>query len=147
MFRHILVPTDGSSLSQEAVGRAADLARETGARITLLHVRPQDPAVYLGVGAIGSPHLGQELQARLDQAARDSLATAQVRVQAAGVSCEPVLLQGQRPWEGIIQAAQERGCDLILMASHGRRGVDALLLGSETQKVLTHSRIPVLVYR
>jgi len=147
MFKHILVPTDGSALSQAAVARAASFAREAGARVTLFYAEPQAPGVYEGVGAISSPHLRQELKERLDQAAQAILDAAEARAAQAGVACERLVLQGHRPYELIIQAAQSRGCDLIFMASHGRRGVDALLLGSETNKVLTHSRIPVLVYR
>ncbi len=147
MFKHLLVPTDGSPLSQDAVARAVSFAREAGARITFFYAKPEAPAAYLGLGAISNPHLTQELHERLDRAAHDILATAQQLAQAAGVDCQQLALVGDRPYELIIQAAESSGCDLIFMASHGRRGVTALLLGSETQQVLTHSKIPVLVYR
>ena len=147
MFKHLLVPTDGSRLSQDCVARAVSFAREAGARITFFYAEPESPAAYLGLGAIGNPSLSQELHQRLDGAARDILAAAQQVAQAAAVESEPLALVGDRPHELIVRAAETQGCDLIFMASHGRRGVSALLLGSETQKVLTHSKIPVLVYR
>lgn len=147
MFKHILVPTDGSDLSQDTVARAVSYARESGARITLFYAKPESPAVYAGVGAIPSAHLMQEIEERLAGAARDILDAADQVARDAGVTCQRVVLVGSKPYELIIQAAESNGCDLIFMASHGRRGVSALLLGSETQKVLTHSRIPVLVYR
>jgi nucleotide-binding universal stress UspA family protein len=147
MFKHILVPTDGSPLSHDAVARAVAFAKEAGARITLLYVVPQAPAAYAGMGALSSAHLTQEVHARLDGAARDILEAAKQVARDAGVACDHLALVGNTPYALIIEAAQSRGCDLIFMASHGRRGIDALLLGSETQKVLTHSSIPVLVYR
>jgi len=147
MFKHILVPTDGSPLSQDAVARAVSFAKEAGARITLLYAEPQAPAAYAGMGALSSAHLTQDVHARLDGAARDILEAAEQVARDAGVACDHLALVGNKPYALIIEAAQSRGCDLIFMASHGRRGIDALLLGSETQKVLTHSRIPVLVYR
>ena len=147
MFKHLLVPTDGSPLSQDAVARAVSFAREAGARITFFYAEPEAPAAYLGLGAISNPHLSQALHERLDSAAREILNAARQVAQAAGVDCQLLALVGDRPYELIVQAAESSGCDLIFMASHGRRGVTALLLGSETQQVLTHSKIPVLVYR
>lgn len=147
MFKHLLVPTDGSALSQSAVVRAVSFAQEAGARITFFYAEPEAPAAYMGLGAIANPHLAQDLQARLDGAAQDILDAAVQQARAAGVDCQAQARTGNRPDELIIAAAQAHGCDLIFMASHGRRGVEALLLGSETQKVLTHSTVPVLVYR
>lgn len=147
MFKHILVPTDGSQLSQDTVVRAVSFAREAGARITFFYAEPGVPNAYLGLGAISNPHLTQEVHERLDGAAHDILEAAQKVALEAGVECKPLVLIGDRPAALIIQAAESNGCDLIFMASHGRRGVSALLLGSETNKVLTHSKIPVLVYR
>jgi nucleotide-binding universal stress UspA family protein len=147
MFKHILVPTDGSTLSQDTVVRAVVYARETGARLSFLYAAPESPTAYVGWGAISSPHIAQELQERLDSATKDILDAAEAVARDAGVDCQRVVLVGNKPYELIIQAAATHGCDLIFMASHGRRGVSALLLGSETQKVLTHSTIPVLVYR
>lgn len=147
MFKHILVPTDGSALSQDTVTRAVSFARESGARLTLFYAEPKAAAAYAGVGAISSVHLTQELHERLDGAAKEILDAAEKMAREAGVECHRVVLVGNKPYELIIQAAEANGCDLIFMASHGRRGVSALLLGSETNKVLTHSKIPVLVYR
>jgi nucleotide-binding universal stress UspA family protein len=147
MFKHILVPTDGSALSMNSVARAAAYAQETGARITLFYAQPEAPSVYAGLGAVSNTHLSQDLQTRLDEAATEILDAAEKVVHDAGASCQRVVRVGGKPYELIIAAADANGCDLIFMASHGRSGVSALLLGSETQKVLAHSTIPVLVYR
>jgi nucleotide-binding universal stress UspA family protein len=147
MFKHLLVPTDGSALSLATVARAVSFAKEAGARITLLYAEQSPPMAYPGVGAISSPHLERQAQDRMDIAAREILDQAQGVASEAGVEADTVILVGSHPYALIIQAAQSRDCDLIFMASHGRRGVSALLLGSETNKVLTHSKIPVLVYR
>ncbi|KAF7598798.1 MAG: sulfate transporter [Candidatus Dactylopiibacterium carminicum] len=147
MFQHLLVPTDGSPLSQEAVARAASFAREAGARVTLFYASPDSPAAYDGVGAISDAHITQTVRDQLASASQEILDAAEACMREAGVPCERLALKGNKPWELIIKAASQRSCDLIFMASHGRRGVSALLLGSETQKVLTHSKIPVLVFR
>jgi nucleotide-binding universal stress UspA family protein len=147
MFKHILVPTDGSPLSMDAVVRAVSFAKESGARITFFYAQPDVTSPYDGMGAISSSHITQELRERIAGAAREVLDAAEKVARQAGLACQRVLLVGSRPYELIIRAAEASGCDLIFMASHGRRGVSALLLGSETSKVLTHSKIPVLVYR
>lgn len=147
MFKHILVPTDGSELSLQAVARAVSFAKEAGARVSLFYAQPLPPPAYEGLGAISSSDLTQMLHERMDGAAQDILDTAEKVASDAGVQALRVVLVGKHPYELIIQAAEIQGCDLIFMASHGRSGVEALLLGSETNKVLTHSRIPVLVYR
>ena len=147
MFQHLLVPTDGSALSQGTVARAASFAREAGARITLFYACPEPGAAYEGLGAISSSHLSQDVHQQLAEASQEILDAAEACLRQADVACERLVLHGNKPWELIIQAAVQQECDLIFMASHGRRGVSALLLGSETQKVLTHSKIPVLVYR
>ncbi|WP_374255507.1 universal stress protein [Aquabacterium sp.] len=147
MFKHILVPTDGSDLSQATVACAVSFAKEAGARVTLFYAEAPTPSFYAGLGAIADPHVMQEARERLDGAAQQVLDAASQIAQAAGVPYERLVLEGHKPYALIIQAAEQQGCDLIFMASHGRRGMDALLLGSETNKVLTHSKIPVLVYR
>ena len=147
MFKHILVPTDGSHLSQSTVARAVSYAKETGARITLFYAEPDAPASFDGMGGISGPQFAQEVNDCLDEAANDILEEAEKMARDAGVDANKVVLIGNRPHELIIQAAESNDCDLIFMASHGRRGVSALLLGSETNKVLTHSMIPVLVFR
>lgn len=147
MFKRLLVPTDGSTLSQDTVARAVSFAQEAGAHLVFFYAEPEAPAAYLGLGAISGNHMSQDVQERLDGAAREILEAAAAVASQAGVSFEKVVKVGNRPSELIIDAAQVHDCDLIFMASHGRRGVSALLLGSETHKVLTHSTIPVLVYR
>ena len=147
MFKRLLVPTDGSALSQAAVARAVSFAKEARARITLFYAEPEAPAIYDGVGAISDSHVARAIHERLDEAAKEILDEAEAVARGAGIECQRVVLVGDKPYELIIQAAEANGCDLIFMASHGRRGVNALLMGSETNKVLTHSKIPVLVYR
>ena len=147
MFKHILVPTDGSTLSQDTVARAVSFASDADARITFFYAEPQAPAIYAGTGAISNPHIEQTMHERLDSAAKEVLdAAVQIAVDA-GVAHQRCVLVSSKPFEAIIQAAEQNACDLIFMASHGRTGMSALLLGSETHKVLTHSKIPVLVYR
>lgn len=147
MFRHILVPTDGSQLSTDAVIRAVSFAREAGARITFFCAVQPWPKMYYGEGAIFDPHLPANFRETMQGAAREILEGAEQLAKEAGVECGALALVSEEPYEAIIEAAQRNGCDLIFMASHGRRGVKALVLGSETQKVLTHSCIPVLVHR
>lgn len=147
MFRKILVPTDGSELSQSCIEKTVSYAAETGARIVFLCVRPQTPMPYLGLGAIADSHIMQEAGERLQVLADENLAAAMAVAQAANVEAEAISMCGDHPWELIIQVAQAQQCDAVFMASHGRRGVSSVLLGSETQKVLTHCDIPVLVYR
>lgn len=147
MFKHLLVPTDGSPLSQEAVTRAISFSKEAGARITFLCAEHPFPAIYYGEGAIFDPHAPAKFHETEDGAAHVVLDAAEKLAQEAGVDCTKVALISEEPYESIIEAANHNDCDLIFMASHGRRGLKALLLGSETQKVLTHSTIPVLVHR
>ena len=147
MFKHILVPADGSDLSLRTVARAASFAKEAGARVSLFYAQPLPPPAYEGIGAISSSDLTQMLHERLDGAAKEILDAAEKVARDAGVAAHRLVLVGKHPFELIIQAAEMQGCDLIFMASHGRGGVGALLLGSETNKVLTHTNIPVLVYR
>ena len=148
MFKHILVPTDGSPLSQQTVLAAVSFAKEVGARITFFCAAQANPAIYFGVGAaVFDEQAPGRLREMAREAAQKIVEDAQRQAEAAGMESEVFTLFSDTPYEGIIEAARQKGCDLIIMASHGRRGVDALLLGSETQKVLTHSRIPVLVHR
>lgn len=149
MFKHILVPTDGSPLSQEAVTRAISFSKEAGARITFLcaeHPFPF-PAMYYGEGAIFDSHAPAKFHEMEDSGAHVILDAAEKLAREAGVDCSKVALISEEPYESIIEAANRNGCDLIFMASHGKHGIKALLLGSETQKVLTHSTIPVLIHR
>jgi len=147
MFKHILVPTDGSELSQDMAKRAVEFARETGAAITAFFSKPEYPMTYFGEGALIDPTTPEKFSEMAEQQAKTVLDFVLVECAAAGVPCKAISTTSDVPYEAIIQTAEERGCDLIFMASHGRRGISGLLLGSETNKVLTHSRIPVLVYR
>jgi nucleotide-binding universal stress UspA family protein len=145
MFKHILLPTDGSPLSDIAIERGIGLAKTLDARVTGLHVI--EPFQLFSVGAeMASDTPEQYEKESLVRAQRylDGIASA---AKQAGVSCDGITEKSSHPFEAIIAAAEKRGCDLIVMASHGRRGIRGLLLGSETAKVLTHSKIPVLVLR
>lgn len=144
MFKKILVPTDGSELSNKAVQAAIGFARDTGA--TIIGLTVVDPYPYSGLAEY-RPESYNDYHNRMLKEAETRLETLAKNAKAAEVAVETVTQENAQPWEGIIRTAQEKGCDLIVMASHGRRGVQALLLGSETQKVLTQSKIPVLVYR
>lgn len=147
MFKHLLVPTDGSELSQRAVAQAVALAGELGARITFFTAFQPYPRTFGDMGAVFGLSALALYSEDVQQAAAQRLAEARRIADDAGVACEVLQLNFDEPYAGIIEAARLQGCDLILMASHGRRGLDALLLGSETHKVLTHSAIPVLVAR
>jgi nucleotide-binding universal stress UspA family protein len=145
MFKHILLPTDGSPLSEVAIRQGIQFAKSIGAKVTGLCAMPKEHAFSCDMGI---PAEVLELVAKQCRAQADaSLAVIDKAAKEAGVSCGLVYETNDCPHEAIIQVADQRGCDLIMMASHGRRGVAALLIGSETQKVLTHSKIPVLVYR
>ena len=147
MFKHILVPTDGSALSGDTVKKAVDFARETGAKITFFYAKPDYPVAFYGEGALIDPTTPEKFAEMTEKQAGEILAAAQDLASAAGVACAVSSAVSDVPYDAIINAATENGCDLIFMASHGRRGLSGLLLGSETQKVLTHSKIPVLIYR
>lgn len=147
MFKHLLVPTDGSQLSQEAVSRAISFAREAGARITFVCAEHPFPVMYCAEGAIFDTHAPARFHEMEDSAAHKILDAAEQLALSAGVECDTLALLSEDPYEAIIEGAARNNCDLIFMASHGRRGFKSLLLGSETRKVLTHSTIPVLVHR
>mgnify|MGYP000878550799 CR=1 FL=1 len=147
MFKHILVPTDGSELSQDTVRRAISFAKETGARITAFYAKPEYPVTYYGEGALIDPTTPEKFAELADQQAKQVLGFVEKLCSDAGVPCTGLAATSDVPYEAIIDAANSAGCDLIFMASHGRKGITGLLLGSETNKVLTHSKIPVLVYR
>ena len=147
-YRHILACTDGSPRARKAVAAAAQLAGLRDAKLTVLFVIP--PYVLPEYGEAAqyvpgvTPHLYKQ---RADALAKKVLAPAARLAQKSGVDCETLAVNAAQAWSGILHAAHKKKCDLIVMASHGRRGVARALLGSETQKVLTHSRIPVLVVR
>ena len=145
MYKSILVPTDGTEFCQRAIKQAVSLAKLTGAKIMGVTVtfplHTATPSVLIPDNLKGIIHDETVKEANAKLAAVESAA------KAAGVAVETVRKSNDHPWQGIIEVAQEKGCDLIVMASHGRRGVSAMVLGSETQKVLTHSKVPVLVVR
>lgn len=147
MFKHILVPTDGSPLSDTAVTRAIAFASEIAARLTFFYSQPDFPMPIYGEGALIDPTTPEQFAQSAGQEARRILERAKAEAESAGVSADTDSQISETPYEAIIAAADRHGCDLIFMASHGRRGIAGLLLGSETQKVLTHSKTPVLVYR
>jgi len=147
MFKQILVPTDGSELSRETARRAVSFAREAGARITAFYAKPEYPVSYYGEGALIDPTTPEKFAELAERQATETLDFVVQLCESAGVPVDRLSMTSDIPYQAIIDAATEAGCDLIFMASHGRRGFSALLLGSETNKVLTHSKIPVLVYR
>jgi len=144
MFKKILLPTDGSELSAKAVQGAIEMARALGA--TVVGMTVVEPYSYSTLSEY-RPETLEAFEARNAQAAEERLAPVVQAAKNAGVPCETMTVKSFSPYEAIIDTARKSGCDVIFMASHGRRGLSAVLLGSETQKVLTHSTIPVLVYR
>ncbi|MDP1527363.1 MAG: universal stress protein [Rhodocyclaceae bacterium] len=147
MFKHILVPTDGSALSTDTVKKAIEFAREAGARITFFYAKPEYPVSFYGEGALIDPTTPEKFAELAEEQAQTLLASAESQAKSREVPCASVAITSDVPYEAIIAATEQAGCDMIFMASHGRRGISGLLLGSETQKVLTHSTVPVLVYR
>ena len=147
MFKHILVPTDGSALSESAVSRAVTFARASGARITFFYAQPDFPMPIYGEGALIDPTTPEQFAKSAAAEAQSILAKAKSIADADGVVAATDTVVNEVPYQAVIDAADRHGCDLIFMASHGRRGIAGFLLGSETQKVLTHSKTPVLVYR
>lgn len=147
MFKHLLVPTDGTDLSTRTVERAITFAKESGASITFFYARQAYPLPMYGEGALLVPVSPDQFADATRSEADRILDDAKGRAEVAGVPADTESTVSDLPYEGIIEAARTRACDLIFMASHGRKGVAGFLLGSETQKVLTHTDIPVLVFR
>jgi nucleotide-binding universal stress UspA family protein len=144
VFKKILVPTDGTELSLKAVDGAVQMARQLGAKI--VGVTAVEPYSYSTLSEY-RPESFEDYEARMEKGAKERLEKLESVAKAANVAVETVIAKSFSPYEAIIETAKQRGCDAIFMASHGRRGLNAVLLGSETQKVLTHSNIPVMVYR
>jgi nucleotide-binding universal stress UspA family protein len=149
MFKHILAPHDGSELSDQTLDRAIALAQTTGARLTVFNATAEAPFPVTNFGEEGryDPDRARRFSVEADAHGQGIVTAAVERARAAGVAADFVLKTSDTPHRAIIDTAEELGCDVIVMASHGRRGINALLLGSETNKVLTHCRIPVLVCR
>ncbi len=147
MFKHFLIPTDGSQLSLQAAKHAVALAKEVGAKVTFFFAKPDYPVAFYGEGALIDPTTPEKFGEMADRQAREILTQVEAVAREAAVEFSSASEVSDLPYEAIINAANLANCDLIFMASHGRRGIGGFLLGSETQKVLTHSRTPVLVYR
>jgi nucleotide-binding universal stress UspA family protein len=146
MYKKILLPTDGSALCDSAAQKGIEFARFAGASIVAFHAIPATSyLIYTEAGP--SDILAEQFERDAKLRGKRLIETLENHAREAGVPCESVLLTNDHPWEGIIEAAATKGCDLIFMASHGRRGLTAMLLGSETSRVLTHTKIPVMVYR
>jgi nucleotide-binding universal stress UspA family protein len=147
MFKHIMIPTDGSELSDKAIDAGVAFAQEVNARVTGFTAVPEYkvPSEIELMSRHGVSLEQYERQARVQ--AETALQKIADRARAAGVAYDAEFVQSDIPHEAIVRAALQRGCDLIFMASHGRRGISALIHGSQTQGVLTHSTIPTLVYR
>jgi len=144
MFKHILVPVDGSATAQRAVETAAGLARAFGSAVTVIYVI--DPYPYTGLGSDFA--YGQaEYLAAANAEAQEATQAARHTLAAAGVPVNTAVIEAHAVWRGIIDTASERGVDLIVMGSHGRRGLEKMVLGSVAQRVLTHAQLPVFVVR
>ena len=144
MFQHLLVPTDGSAASESAARQAVALAARLGARLTALTVKPSFHVFTL------RPELLEDTRGGswdVDLHARNNLASVERLATAAKVPFEGIAVQGDHPWKVILETARERGCDAIAMASHGRSGLDRLIVGSQTQRVTAHATLPVIVFR
>ncbi|MBK7061634.1 MAG: universal stress protein [Rubrivivax sp.] len=144
MYKRILVPTDGSDITAKAVQTSIGLAKLTGAELFAIGVK--EPFPYSAISEM-QPVPPQEFYDAQERIAAGNVRTVIDAATAAGLKCQGHTVEALHAWEAILDHAKTQGCDLVVMASHGRRGVSALLLGSETQKVLTHSTLPVLVVR
>ena len=145
MYTNILIPTDGSELAGKAVQHGITLARGIGAKITVLTVLTPFHTFTTDTQMIEDTPA--EYKVRMQEHAEKTLGAVARAAQAVGVVCEMVHAEHEHPYQAIIDTAASKGCDLIVMASHGRHGISAIVLGSETVKVLTHSKTPVLVHR
>ncbi len=147
MFTNLLVPTDGSKLSDKAVAQAIELAQALKAKITIFHASPDYPMPIYAEGVSVEMISRREYSKRAKEESQKVLERITAKAKAAGVECASVHAIAAAPWEAILACAKKAKCDGIVMASHGRKGLAGLLLGSETTKVLTHSKLPVLVVR
>ena len=147
MYKHLLVATDGSKLSGKAVAQAIGLAQALSAKLTAFYASPDYPMPAFTDGVVYDPISRKDYAAMAAKEADRILAPVKTKAEAGGIECATMHAIAAVPWEAILAAAKKAKCDAIVMASHGRRGITAILLGSETQKVLTHSKLPVLVVR
>ncbi|MBR7652194.1 universal stress protein [Ochrobactrum oryzae] len=149
MYKNILIATDGSELAEKGVDQGIALAKETGAKVTFVSVTELLPSYGIVVAAewASSPSAFQEYRAAITKAATEILSKAKAKATEIGVSVEAVHVENQSPAQGIVEAANAKNVDLIVIASHGRRGVNKLLLGSQAAEVLSLSTVPVLVIK
>jgi nucleotide-binding universal stress UspA family protein len=145
MFKLILLPIDGSAMSEMASQKCITLAKEVDAQVIGIYVIPEFHVFSYAPGIVTDT--SEQYQKDSQTYAKQVLAKIQDAANQVGVACTTLSMVNDHPYEAIVKVAKDKGCDLICMASHGRKGVKGLLLGSETQKVLTHTDIPVLVYR
>ena len=146
MYRHILIPTDGSELAEHAVTNGLALAKSLGAKVSVIIV--EEPFNWLSVSETQAERALGELAKHAEQIKKHAtsvLNRAANAAKQAGVPCDTIQVENEQPYQAIIAAAKDKGCDLIVMASHGRSGLSGVLLGSVTNKVLTHTKTPVLV--
>jgi len=146
MFKHILIPTDGSERSERGLALGVNLAKIHGARVTVIHVVPDFHLMIAYEGAF-DPATEEKIEREALVKAEGYLATAKKVADDAGVPCETLRATSDHPYDEIVKTSEQRGCDLIVMTSHGRRSIMSILLGSETRKVLSHASVPVLVVR
>jgi len=144
MFKHILVPVDGSETAQKAVEKAAGLARAFGSAVTVIYVI--DPYPFTGLGSDFAYGQAEYLSAATAEA-EQAIQAAKQTLQQAGVALQAKVVEEHAPWRGILDAAKAAGADLIVMGSHGRHGLEKIVLGSVAQRVLSHAHLPVFVVR
>lgn len=145
MLKTVLIPTDGTELSAKAAAYGVEIAKQLGARVVAVTVTTPAEDILIGEGAVLTNPAAYEQRAIATAAS--TLGVVAGLAKAAGIACETVHARVDQPWKGILDTAAAKGADLIVIASHGRRGLSALMIGSETQKVVNHSKIPVLIYR
>ena len=146
MFKHILMPTDGTEHSERAIERGIELAKLCGARVTGIHVMP-DYRMLIASGDMESPGIDENMDEQARAQAARFLAFVQRTAEAAGVPCDTLMAKGQHPYDAIVDAANERGCDLIVMTARHRKGLVSMIMGSEASRVLHRASIPVLTFR
>ena len=147
MFKHILIPTDGSPVSAKAIKAGIALARESGARVTGYCAVDPVPARLYGEGYVADRRSVEEFERRSREYAKKQVAAIERAARKAGVAFQPLVEEARTPYFGIVEAAKKRDCDLIFMSSHGRTGLMRIALGSVADKVMTLSKVPVMVYR
>ncbi|HLB15956.1 MAG TPA: universal stress protein [Burkholderiales bacterium] len=146
MFKHLLIPTDGSTLSRKAVKAGISFAKTIGAKVTAYYALEMVQPYIVADGAVDIASL-KAFEQRARERGEEHLAEVGEAAEAAGIVCEAYITKPATPYQGIVQAAKKKKCDVIFMASHGRGELASLVLGSVTQKVLAHSKLPVMVYR